>query len=169
MIECSSCGRGHRPGTLFCNFCGIYLATGGPLRTQSLPEGQFPASRANPWAMGSGEDGRNGLPTSLCITIPSSGRQVHLPVAPEIRFGRLDAAHGVFPDLDLTADDGRESGISRRHAKITQVDSRLYVEDVGSFNGTFLNGQRLTPFLSYRIKDGDELQIGKLKLDLEFV
>ena len=50
MIECPSCGRQHRPGTLFCSECGVYLLTGGPLRTEPLPESDLPASRADPWA-----------------------------------------------------------------------------------------------------------------------
>ena len=44
MIECPSCGRKHRPGTLFCSECGMYLPTGGPLRTEPLPEGGFAAA-----------------------------------------------------------------------------------------------------------------------------
>ena len=38
------------------------------------------------------------------------------------------------------------------------------VEDVGSANGTFLDGQRLTPYLPHVLKDGDELQLGRIKL-----
>jgi len=41
------------------------------------------------------------------------------------------------------------------------------VEDVGSANGTFLNGQRLTPYLPHVLKDGDELQLGRVKLEVE--
>jgi uncharacterized membrane protein YvbJ len=47
MIECPSCGRKHRPGTLFCSECGVYLPTGGPLRNETLPEEELPASRTN--------------------------------------------------------------------------------------------------------------------------
>jgi pSer/pThr/pTyr-binding forkhead associated (FHA) protein len=37
---------------------------------------------------------------------------------------------------------------------------------VGSANGTFLNGQRLTPYLPHVLKDGDELQMGTVKLQV---
>jgi len=168
MIECPSCGRQHRPGTLFCSECGVYLPTGGPLRTEPLPEEELPASRANPWATGADEKKDMEKPATLRVTMTESKRQVQLPVVSEIYLGRLDAAHGIFPDLDLTADGGLEGGVSRRHAKIHQKGNRFFIEDVGSANGTFLNGQRLTPYLPHPMQKGDKLQLGRLQLSVEF-
>ncbi len=167
MIECPSCGRQHRPGTLFCSECGIYLPTGGPLRTEPLPEEDLPASRANPWAAVGAEDKIKDQ-KMVRIVVADSGRQAQLPVVSEVYLGRLDAAHGIFPDLDLTADGGLEGGVSRRHAKIHRHENRFFIEDVGSANGTFLNGQRLTPYLPHPLQSGDEIQLGKLKLVIEF-
>jgi pSer/pThr/pTyr-binding forkhead associated (FHA) protein len=144
------------------------LPTGGPLRTEPLPEEELPASRANPWATGAGEDQESQKPATLRIIMAESGRQVQLPVVSEVYLGRLDAAHGIFPDLDLTADGGLEGGVSRRHAKIHQKGNRFFIEDVGSANGTFLNGQRLTPYLPHPLQAGDELQLGKLELSVDF-
>jgi pSer/pThr/pTyr-binding forkhead associated (FHA) protein len=168
MIECPSCGRQYRPGTLFCSECGVYLPAGGRLRTESVPEEELPTSRANPWATGAGEDEEDEKPTTLRIIISESGRQVQLPAAPEIYLGRLDAIHGLFPDLDLTVDGGPEGGVSRRHARILQEGNRFLIEDVGSANGTFLNGQRLTPYLPHPLQKGDKLQLGTLQLSVEF-
>src|SRR3972149_2912848 len=131
MIECPSGGRQHRPGTLFCSECGVYLPTGGPLRTEPLPEEELPASRANPWATGADEDKERVKSATLRIIMAESKRQVQLPVVSEVYLGRLDAAHGIFPDLDLTADGGLEGGVSRRHAKIHQKGNRFFIEDVG--------------------------------------
>jgi len=165
MIECPSCGRKHRPGTLFCSECGVYLPTGGPLRTEPLSEGELPVSRANPWVDEQAEEAE--VPSApLCLRIVSTDREVQLPSSAEVQVGRLDAAHGIFPDLDLTSDGGLEGGVSRRHCKIHQRGSAYLVEDVGSANGTFLNGQRLTPYLPHVLKDGDELQVGRIKLEV---
>ena len=165
MIECPSCGRKHRPGTLFCSEYGVYLPTGGPLRTEPLPDEELPVSRANPWVSEQvGED--QVSPTPLYLKVVSNDRQIQLPSAAEVHIGRLDAAHGIFPDLDLTTDGGLEGGVSRRHCKIHQRGSTYLVEDVGSANGTFLNGQRLTPYLPHVLKDGDELQMGTVKLQV---
>jgi pSer/pThr/pTyr-binding forkhead associated (FHA) protein len=144
------------------------LPTGGPLRTEPLPEEDLPASRANPWATGADDSQKGEKPATLHVTMTESSRQVQLPVVSEIYLGRLDAAHGIFPDLDLTADGGLEGGVSRRHAKIHQKGNRFFIEDVGSANGTFLNGQRLTPYLPHPLQKGDKVQLGRLQLTVEF-
>lgn len=164
MIECPSCRRKHRPGTLFCSECGVYLPTGGPLRTEPLPEEELPISRANPWASEPVEEATEAPPIPLRIKVLSTGRQIQLPSTTEVHVGRLDAAHGIFPDLDLTPDGGLEGGVSRRHCKIHQRGATYLVEDVGSANGTFLNGERLTPYLPHVLHDADELQLGRIKL-----
>jgi len=166
MIECPSCGRKHRPGTLFCSECGVYLPTGGPLRTEPLPEEELPVSRANPWASELVKEERQVSLIPLRFKVLSTGRQIQLPSTPEVHIGRLDAAHGIFPDLDISANGGLEGGVSRHHCKIHQRGSAYLVEDVGSANGTFLNGQRLTPYLPHVLKDGDELQLGCVKLQV---
>lgn len=164
MIECPSCGSKHRPGTLFCSECGVYLPTGGPLRTEPLPEEELPISRANPWASESVEEPEEIPTVPLTIKVLSTGREIQLPATAEVHIGRLDSSHGIFPDLDLTPDGGLEGGVSRHHCKIHQRGSAYLVEDVGSANGTFLDGQRLTPYLPHVLKDGDELQLGRVKL-----
>ena len=164
MIECPSCGRKHRPGTLFCSECGVYLPTGGPLRTEQLPEEELPASRATPWGTEPAEAEDDSKTVPLRLKALSTGRQIQLPSTPEVYIGRLDAAHGIFPDVDLTADGGLEGGVSRRHCKIHQGGATYLVEDIGSANGTFLNGRRLTPYLPHVLKHGDELQLGRVKL-----
>lgn len=164
MIACPSCGRRHRPGTLFCSDCGVYLPTGGSLRTDPIPEDELPVPRANPWERGAVEGPIEAPLIPLSIEVVSTGHQIRLPPMAEVSVGRLDTAKGFFPDLDLIPEVVPESGISRLHCKIHQRGSAYWVEDIGSANGTFLNGQRLTPYLPHALEDGDELQLGRVKL-----
>ena len=164
MIECPSCGRQHRPGTLFCSECGVYLLTGGPLRTEPLPESELPTARADPWASSSGAQTAESEQATLTVVMSATGRRVALPPGGEAVLGRLDATRGVFPDVDLTPDGGLEGGVSRRHAPVHQQKSQFFIEDLGSANGTFLNGQRLTPYLPHPLRDGDEVQLGRVRL-----
>lgn len=164
MIECPSCGRQHRPGTLFCSECGVYLLTGGPLRTEPLPESELPTARADPWASGAGAAAAEGETSTLTVVMTATGRRMPLPAGGEAVLGRLDATRGVFPDVDLTPDGGLEGGVSRRHARVHQQKKQFFIEDLGSANGTFLNGQRLTPYLPHPLRDGDEVQLGRVRL-----
>jgi pSer/pThr/pTyr-binding forkhead associated (FHA) protein len=150
---------------LFCSECGVYLLTGGPLRTEPLPESDLPASRADPWATSTPGAAETAVVT-LTITVVASGRQLPLTGSNEFVLGRLDATRGVFPDVDLTPDGGLEGGVSRRHARIQRQRTQFFIEDLGSANGTFLNGQRLTPYLPHPLHDGDELQIGRIRLQI---
>jgi pSer/pThr/pTyr-binding forkhead associated (FHA) protein len=143
----------------------VYLLTGGPLRTEPLPESDLPASRADPWAT-SGPAMAEATPATLVMTVVASGRQIPLAGGNEFVLGRLDATRGVFPDVDLTPDGGLEGGVSRRHARIQRQRTQFFIEDLGSANGTFLNGQRLTPYLPHPLHDKDELQIGRIRLQV---
>lgn len=79
----------------------------------------------------------------------------------EAYIGRWDADSGIFPDVDLDADDP-EAKVSRRHARITRRGAQYFIEDLGSTNGTFINrGRRLLPGDRQPLNDGDEIIIGK--------
>jgi pSer/pThr/pTyr-binding forkhead associated (FHA) protein len=77
--------------------------------------------------------------------------------------GRINEGQSVFPDIDLSAYDGYRNGVSRVHASIQISARRINVVDLGSSNGTFLNGRRLTPQVPYALADGDILILGKLE------
>jgi pSer/pThr/pTyr-binding forkhead associated (FHA) protein len=143
----------------------VYLLTGGPLRTEPLPESDLPASRADPWATNV-PAAAEAAPATLIMTVVASGRQIPLAGGNEFVLGRLDATRGVFPDVDLTPDGGLEGGVSRRHARIQRQRTQFFIEDLGSANGTFLNGQRLTPYLPHPLHDKDELQIGRIRMQV---
>jgi pSer/pThr/pTyr-binding forkhead associated (FHA) protein len=50
--------------------------------------------------------------------------------------------------------------VSRHHARITVSDADVTVEDLGSKNGTYLRGDRLTS--PSRLADGDQLRLGSV-------
>jgi pSer/pThr/pTyr-binding forkhead associated (FHA) protein len=167
MIECPSCGKKHRPGTLFCTDCGIYLPTGGTLRTTPLPTDELPQSPTAPRESSPSETDDQQPRHSIHIEVLETGRRITLPIVSELLIGREDAAHGIFPDIDMTLDNGLEKGVSRRHAKIFRQGGEFYIEDVGSANGTFLNDKHLTPYLPYPISEEDKIQIGQIKLSIK--
>lgn len=105
------------------------------------------------WPQGEGAAG-------LVVTVAAAGE---LPLKPgeewtfeqEVVFGRGAGCTVNLPDLH----------VSSRHARIFNKRGRYYVEDLGSRNGTLLNGK---PLLAPRcIKEGDRLQIGRTVFSLE--
>jgi GAF domain-containing protein len=67
---------------------------------------------------------------------------------------------GRMPSCDIVLNDG---SISRKHAEVTYTDAGWIVRDLGSTNGTLLNGARLGR-VPQRLHAGDRLQPGKIVL-----
>ena len=65
---------------------------------------------------------------------------------------------GRHPSSDLQFDPNEELVVSARHAEIRTVDGRTTVRDVGSRNGTFVNGQRVAGEVA--LANGDEILLG---------
>ena len=60
-----------------------------------------------------------------------------------------------------------DESVSRMHARVYAHGGVLHVEDLGSTNGTFVNGRRLVEGQGVRMRDGDELVLGALTLRVE--
>ena len=65
---------------------------------------------------------------------------------------------GRSPEAEVFLDDVT---VSRNHALLVRRRDGLYVDDLGSLNGTYVNRHRIE---SHRLQNGDELQVGKYKL-----
>ena len=60
-----------------------------------------------------------------------------------------------------------DESVSRTHARVYARGGVLHVEDLGSTNGTYLNGRRLVEGQGVRMRDGDELVVGALAFRVE--
>ena len=80
--------------------------------------------------------------------------------------GRVNPDTGEQPEIDLSAYGAYENGVSRRHASIISWNRSLYIIDEGSPNGTYLNGNRLSPHEPGPLKYGDHIRIGRLVLQI---
>src|SRR3954447_23645758 len=61
---------------------------------------------------------------------------------------------GRSSDLDMVL---VEDMVSRKHARITMQQEQIWIEDLGSTNGTFVNGEKIK---RARLKEGDRVLIG---------
>lgn len=69
--------------------------------------------------------------------------------------GSVSIGRGPSNDLTFTSQT-----VSRDHAAVTFRDGRWFVEDRGSFNGTFLNGTRVQPDTPLPLRHADRISIG---------
>ena len=58
-----------------------------------------------------------------------------------------------------------DSCVSRRHCRLLLREGGLWLEDLASANGTYLNGQRVD---RAQISDGDVVELGSIRLELSF-
>ncbi|MFI5272390.1 MAG: protein kinase [Ktedonobacterales bacterium] len=106
---------------------------------------------------------------ALAALLPAgaaSGGAALLLTAPELIVGRSDPQRGVHPDIDLLPFDPAQT-VSRRHARISRRDGHFYLEDLGAFNRTRVNGAPLVPHEETELRSGDMLRLGNVELRFE--
>ncbi len=138
MGFCNQCGHENSIGARFCSSCGTSLVVSVDDRTQGfdpIDEDQEPLVTDGYLVSTSGH--RSGASFALHGEVVTAGRH---------------------PDSDIFLDD---ITVSRRHVELRKSGAGHSVRDVGSLNGTYLNGDRID---ESPIGPGDELQIGKFKL-----
>ncbi len=165
MILCSYCNSPNREGELFCQECGNPLAGSPRIATRLLSADKRPATTApHPfWE----KRGFNSS-VSVMLRLEEGKDPVELENKEKIMVGRSDPNTQNDPDIDLAPHGALDHGVSRVHACLQRSEDSLAVIDLGSVNGTYLNGQRLTPNQPHEVNDGDEIRFGKLTTRIYF-
>jgi hypothetical protein len=149
-VHCPECGFANPEGANYCQKCGAYL--GGP------KEGDEPTTMTYRV-----DETGEMLPVDIDEVVEEAG------AALVIRSGGGRAGEsfsiddervsiGRSPDAGVFLDDVT---VSRNHALLVRRRDGLYIDDLGSLNGTYVNRRRIE---SHRLSDGDEIQVGKYKL-----
>lgn len=119
-----------------------------------------PAVRPAPARMEKVRQRREVVPPRYCLAPQNGQHRIALPAYGEIVLGRFDLATKSAPDVDLSYDDRETFAISRRHARILGRDGQHEIEDMGSTNGTTVNGIKLRIGQKVRLKPGDRVALG---------
>ncbi|MFC1975430.1 FHA domain-containing protein [Chloroflexota bacterium] len=168
MTKCPFCSTSHVANTVFCNECGNYLLEEDQRKTDPLENGE------TGWT-GETTDGPretpasqpNAKPVVVQLKIGDRHREIEISLDKIINIGRVDPTTTIFPEVDLTDEGPPAKSVSRRHARILKQENMVKLEDMGSVNGTFINGTRLDPYMPEAISDGDLLQLGKLSIKIK--
>ena len=143
-MYCVECGFQNSETANFCAKCGTLLVP-------EEPGGQTTMSFVPPTLDG---DAGHDAGDERALVIRAGGGRAGEHVV--LRGARETI--GRSPDSDVFLDDVT---VSRRHAVIERADDGLYISDLDSLNGTYVNRRRVE---RQRLSDGDEVQIGKFKL-----
>lgn len=147
--HCPECGFINDDGANYCQKCGSFIGS------RANVEQATTTYRIGDTAEGDTIDIDTGIgSTGAVLVIRSGGGRAGeaFPVSGErTSIGRSPDA-GVFLD-DVT--------VSRNHALLVQRKDGIYIDDLGSLNGTYVNRKRIE---SRKLDNRDEIQIGKYKL-----
>jgi pSer/pThr/pTyr-binding forkhead associated (FHA) protein len=91
----------------------------------------------------------------LVVLEPPERRAQAFELGDELTVGRAPGCGVALPE---------DTFVSQLHARVFRRDGGLYVEDLGSTNGTLLNNQPVTT--SVPLRKGDRLQVGKTVLEV---
>ena len=153
-MYCSQCGDKLPTDANFCPACGAPVREEDRADRPPSPEtttaaidiGAFDAHAD----VGDIPDLAPGTGMLVVIRGPNAGSRFLLD--------RDTTTIGRHPESHIFLDDVT---VSRRHAEIRRQGSDLTVDDLGSLNGTYVNGERVEGRL---LTTGDELQVGRFKL-----
>jgi pSer/pThr/pTyr-binding forkhead associated (FHA) protein len=99
-------------------------------------------------------------PSRYCLALQGGHHRIALATTGEILLGRFDPGMLTNPDIDLSFDDRENRIVSRRHARIISHEGRHLIEDMGSTNGTLVNGERLRIGQKVLLQLGDQVTLG---------
>jgi pSer/pThr/pTyr-binding forkhead associated (FHA) protein len=100
--------------------------------------------------------GKRGSVGRLVVIEPRARKGLSFAVTGEVTIGRAAGCTVSIPD---------DTFLSQLHARVFRENGEAYVEDLGSTNGSFLNGNKLS--LALQLRRGDRIQIGNTVLEAE--
>jgi pSer/pThr/pTyr-binding forkhead associated (FHA) protein len=153
-------------GTLFCNECGAQLIGVAGSLTRDIQTGP-----TNPLSNKGNRPKSSPLPppstgNSISLHILDAGQIVPLDNREEFTMGRSSEGQSILPDIDLGPYRAYEKGVSRLHASLKLGGGQVIITDLGSVNGTRVNGKKILPNQPQTLSHGDILTLGKLKVQI---
>ena len=127
----------------------VWVELREPKAGATTPDVQTPAPV--PAAVATGKVG----PEKLVVVAPAERKGMEFQLRDEVTVGRAGGC-GV-----LLSDD---TFVSQLHARVFRRDGDLFVEDLGSTNGTYLNKKKVTAPVA--IRKGDKIQFGRTTMEV---
>ncbi|GAB4573842.1 MAG: hypothetical protein Kow0077_17510 [Anaerolineae bacterium] len=160
---CPTCKHENKEEAAYCAKCGRALIssqleiTTRPVTDEELAKVSQPPP----------EDQRiTGTDAVVALFVSGMERPILLGEFTEILLGREGSGEGEPPILDPEL--ALKSGVSRNHATISFADGVYTIKDLGSKNGTYLNGKPMLAQVPYILQSGDQIRLGALTIYIYF-
>lgn len=110
------------------------------------------------------------LQGKMTVVFALIDRDVLLPIHIE---GRVTIGRGALEGsgnlhIDLNPYGGQGHGVSRWHAALYRTQRTVSLVDLGSTNGTFINGTKLVPHQPRLLREGDEVRLAGMRFHISF-
>lgn len=166
MTQCPQCKKDNRDGVKICDYCGAPLIdVVEQAATRALGDTDF---EENVPKWGSARYQQRITFNVMMDNGEEKSFEIDTTEIDQLAIGRVDPVSKEAPPIDLTDYNALDKGVSRRHANLIRKDGSLHIVDLGSGNGTFLNGQRLVADQPRVIRDGDDIRFGYLVIRVSF-
>ncbi|MBC7879538.1 MAG: FHA domain-containing protein [Anaerolineales bacterium] len=166
MIVCSNCKHTNIDGTMFCAECGAQLVGRDILITQNITTEQLNSKGTDNKTASDMYQPFDGSDAWGSLHLLDTGQVLPLSARLEFTMGRISEGQPIMPDIDLSPYQAYAAGVSRLHAVIKRDGARIVFMDLGSANGTYINGKRLAPNAEQLLNHGDIIALGKLKMQI---
>jgi hypothetical protein len=107
----------------------------------------------------------------LFLQCQNNGQIIHVPIRAEPMMVGVNGSQTNKPHsyIDLTRMNGQQHNILRYHCQIEQRDNALYVTDLNTRSGTYVNGIRLLPNTAHLLHNRATLKLGTLTFNIQFI
>ena len=167
MIVCSNCKHNNMAGAMFCSECGAQLMGNNELATQNISTDRLNNIGKKPTGgIGGIAEAFNSGDSWASLHLLDTGQVLPLSSRNEFTMGRISEGQPIMPDIDLSPYQAYAAGVSRLHAVIKKQGSQVIFMDLGSANGTYINGKRLNSNIEHSLNHGDIVALGKLKMQI---
>lgn len=164
MITCRLCSSQEYHGAYFCSECGSQLVL---LTDKNVDTLVYPSQ-----ARGLEIDISNTIPKKLLenktflLYYPEQEEVIPIPEQSEFTIGRIVEGQVITPDVDLNPYEAYDKGVSRLHVtiRINPENNKIHVIDLGSANGSSVNGFEIPANSEVPLNHGDVLSLGKFNM-----
>jgi len=169
--SCTNCDSPRNEEDVFCENCGYDFLTGtapapepvvstGEASEPSAPSGTAPDLEA---VVGCDREYFDLMAGDSDLGYPDpEPAEVRIPLTGELLIGRYSQSRGVYPEIDSLATSG-DPAVSSRHAMLRlKANGLAIVVDVGSTNGTYLDGatEPIVAGVETELVEGSILRVG---------